>query len=191
MKQCIYCKCLKSLSCFHKRKDSADGHKNYCKECALSKQKERYVLNPEVREKAKNRARQQKIDNPNLSREEYQRNRQSYILRSRVWTEDNRERSREIKSSWKKRNPYQARKDRARRRELIGNNKIEEYEWEALLDWLGRRCLRCGDTKKLLTQDHVIPLSDGGPNCIWNIQPLCIKCNSTKSINLTDYRPGM
>jgi len=31
-----------------------------------------------------------------------------------------------------------------------------------------------------MTIDHVVPLSKGGTNYIWNLQPLCRSCNSKR-----------
>lgn len=33
----------------------------------------------------------------------------------------------------------------------------------------------------LITKDHIVPKSRGGATSIKNLQPLCIKCNMTKS----------
>ena len=40
-------------------------------------------------------------------------------------------------------------------------------------------CAHCGATDKI-TADHIIPLAKGGPDCRYNYQPLCGRCNSSK-----------
>jgi len=57
-----------------------------------------------------------------------------------------------------------------------------------IFDKYGNKCLKCG-TKKLLTIDHVIPISKGGTNDSDNLQPLCQRCNSEKgNKSCADYR---
>jgi 5-methylcytosine-specific restriction endonuclease McrA len=36
----------------------------------------------------------------------------------------------------------------------------------------------------LMTKDHIIPKSKGGTDCLENLQPMCIKCNSRKADKL-------
>lgn len=36
----------------------------------------------------------------------------------------------------------------------------------------------------LMTQDHIIPLSKGGPDSLDNLQTMCFNCNSKKGNNL-------
>jgi 5-methylcytosine-specific restriction endonuclease McrA len=49
--------------------------------------------------------------------------------------------------------------------------------------------LRCGRIFPLgsLTEDHIIPLSRGGSDCIENIQPLCGSCNDKKGTKIRNY----
>jgi 5-methylcytosine-specific restriction endonuclease McrA len=57
-------------------------------------------------------------------------------------------------------------------------------QWLALRDRIGC-CVDCGSTGSL-TKDHIIPVSRGGCDCIQNIQPLCLQCNSRKSDHIAD-----
>jgi 5-methylcytosine-specific restriction endonuclease McrA len=63
-------------------------------------------------------------------------------------------------------------------------------EWESLKVFYGGFCLCCAvhDSEMPLHADHVEPVSKNGMNCIWNIQPLCQPCNSSKFTASTDYR---
>ena len=39
----------------------------------------------------------------------------------------------------------------------------------------------------LMTQDHIIPSSKGGSNRLFNLQPMCFKCNLKKSNDMPDF----
>jgi hypothetical protein len=41
-------------------------------------------------------------------------------------------------------------------------------------------CAYCGSDKRI-SADHLIPLSKGGPDCLGNIVPACLYCNSSKN----------
>jgi hypothetical protein len=44
---------------------------------------------------------------------------------------------------------------------------------------------RLGETHyTLMTQDHIIPISHGGPNELWNLQVMCSPCNKKKDNDL-------
>jgi len=62
-------------------------------------------------------------------------------------------------------------------------------EWELLKLQHGYRCPACGQQEPdiVLTQDHIVPLSQGGSDWIENIQPLCKSCNSKKHIQSVFY----
>ena len=77
-----------------------------------------------------------------------------------------------------------------RARELEAEGSFTEAEWAQIRDHYGH-CLNpdCEDPLADLTRDHVQALHDGGTNYIWNIQPLCQSCNSSKRTDHIDYRP--
>jgi len=66
-------------------------------------------------------------------------------------------------------------------------------QWQAMVDAIGDRCLRCnhvaGDNGNGLVKDHIIPIYQGGSDGIENIQPMCRRCNAAKGPDTTDYRP--
>lgn len=52
-------------------------------------------------------------------------------------------------------------------------------EWRAVLKKHGHKCAAC-NTSGDLTKDHIVPVSQGGSNYAFNLQPLCRPCNSAK-----------
>lgn len=70
---------------------------------------------------------------------------------------------------------------KARLKKVIGSYSFQE--WENLKKQYKYTCLSCKkkEPEIKLTVDHIIPISKGGSNYIDNIQPLCAKCNSSKS----------
>ena len=73
---------------------------------------------------------------------------------------------------------------------VVGSHGNEE--WESIKIYYDFRCVQCGikenELKKdwkgtsfdKLTKDHIVPISRGGTDYIWNVQPLCVSCNSSK-----------
>lgn len=84
------------------------------------------------------------------------------------------------KRYWKK-NPERIAHLKARRyaRERNAEGKHTLEEWQELKMSFDNRCAICKEIK-LLTKDHIRPLSEGGTDYISNIQPLCRSCNSRK-----------
>lgn len=51
------------------------------------------------------------------------------------------------------------------------------------------RCVKCGGwfTKEQIEIDHRIPKRDGGTDDLWNLQPMCRKCNRAKRDRQTGF----
>jgi 5-methylcytosine-specific restriction endonuclease McrA len=104
----------------------------------------------------------------------------------------NPEKYRAIHSQWKAANKDAVNASTHRRRARIKGNggSYTAAEWRALKAAHDFRCLMCKRQEPAirLTVDHVIPISEGGPNTIDNIQPLCKSCNSKKYRRALDLR---
>lgn len=76
---------------------------------------------------------------------------------------------------------------RARKRIACGCHEL--CEWENLKAQYNWTCPCCGKSEPeiKLTEDHIIPLSNGGSNNIENIQPLCRSCNCKKHTKIIKY----
>lgn len=61
-----------------------------------------------------------------------------------------------------------------------------EAEWQAKLASYAFTCAYCGTDRRSLIKEHVLPLSAGGTNDIWNLVPACQPCNARK-LNRTDF----
>ena len=56
---------------------------------------------------------------------------------------------------------------------------LTKQEWETILEMAGRACIYCGSQGRL-SQDHLIPISRGGPHTAENVVPACMPCNISK-----------
>ncbi len=120
-------------------------------------------------------------------------------------------RKRENGKSWRKNNPnkaraitkayYEAHKALYRLYDQRRNARIAKLphtltaaEWEIILRDYNYSCAYCGKAQYeidgILAQDHIIPLSQGGPYTKDNIAPACKSCNSRKG-SRTPEQAGM
>jgi hypothetical protein len=82
---------------------------------------------------------------------------------------------------------FYTKRRRAKRFENGGSHTFGEWETlKAQYDWTCPGCEKKEPTIKL-TQDHIVPLSQGGSDNIENIQPLCFSCNSKKCAKVIRY----
>lgn len=86
----------------------------------------------------------------------------------------------------RKRTNAQIRSERMTAARAKGTHTKEE--WEALREFCGFKCCKCG-AEGHQDRDHIIPVYQGGSDGIDNIQPLCARCNASKGPEGVDYRP--
>lgn len=89
---------------------------------------------------------------------------------------------------YKRRENRRIRAKRLQAARALAQHQHNDAQWEALLEFCGFRCVKCG-REGHQDRDHIIPLYRGGCDCIGNIQPLCAWCNSAKGPECIDYRP--
>jgi 5-methylcytosine-specific restriction endonuclease McrA len=93
--------------------------------------------------------------------------------------------------AWLAANPDIARARTHRRRALLKTTpgSFTPQEWADRLAEYGGVCPCCKQEAEL-TVDHIVPVSKGGTNWIWNLQPLCLGCNVAKSNRHSTYYPA-
>jgi hypothetical protein len=107
---------------------------------------------------------------------------QEHRIQARCYRKANRERERENLRRWRKANPEQHREHCRRRHAKLVSviHNLTVKEWQHIKEIYDHRCAYCGEKKKKLTQDHVVPISKGGSHTISNVVPACQSCNSRK-----------
>ena len=68
-----------------------------------------------------------------------------------------------------------------------GGQSHTEDQWEAMVAFFHKRCVRCGSPDEL-QKDHVVSIKNGGDDLIENLQILCAKCNREKGSTSIDFR---
>ena len=187
-KTCKGCDQVKPLSLFHKHKQMADGHLNFCKVCHYEKSKVNRLANPDSRKAEHARLRERKgfmtRAEYNAKRTENPKGRQAtcrdYILKNKdkiaaygkQYEQKNKERiaarkaatleqRREVQRLWRKNNLGLVLADRAKRRAAKLNRTPA---WLTQFDRLKMKCyyqvatMRSRESGQNWHVDHIIPL---------------------------------
>jgi len=110
--------------------------------------------------------------NPPFATAWYGRNKAYAMARVKRWGQQNKDKVRAYKKIVDARN-------RARRKGAVGS--FTRVQWEIIKADYNNKCVYCGRKTKKLTPDHIIPISRGGMNYIFNIVPCCGYCNTSKN----------
>lgn len=136
----------------------------------------------------------------------YEANKEKALEQTKEWSNNNREKRRQISRNgysrnkekeklrtkkYRQENPAIYKMASMRRRMLEKNTEghFTTQEWKDLCDKYNNMCLCCKRKDVPLTADHIIPINKLGSSWITNIQPLCQSCNSKKNTKKIDYRP--
>jgi hypothetical protein len=180
MKQCCGCEGWKTYEEMVKDNRKPDGMGYICLRCSGERKRLAYATKPELREK--NHIHHLKY---------YAENAEKMRANAHRWNLENPDR----RKAWKVANAEKRRQQQRNRkaRKKAGGGTVTLMEWENLKLEYNHTCLRCGkqEPEIKLTQDHVLPLIQGGKHMIDNIQPLCEICNASKNRRYIDYRPNL
>lgn len=172
LKICGGCKKALVLSEYHKQTKSSDGLQTYCKECLKIRQRLRYKKN---RQKEINKSKVWNKNNPDKC-----------AASMRMCRERKPEHFKNYNKEWKRKNPDKVKawdSNKSARRRIQKNSiiyKITGEDWALIKEKQNFLCFYC-KKRKILSQDHTIPLINGGNHIKENIVAACISCNSRKS----------
>ena len=183
-KRCTGCGEVKGYSEFQKGKRYVGGVKSRCKACIKERSRIRYERD---RERILIVAKAWKDKHPDKCKAYVRKRRAEHSDEVKAWQRDYSARYPEIyrmaSRKWQRANPEQVKANIKARKARLKGAPIVDFtsdQWAALKQQYDFRCAYCGERKEL-TQDHVVPLSQGGAHTMTNIVPACGSCNSRKS----------
>lgn len=186
-KLCIQCKQEKPTENFNKWKLGKDGLGSWCKQCLKLERDSKKEHYREYRQEYYLRNKQ-KICEQTLEWSKKHRDRRNEICKaSRLRHIDSaRLSARESAKRWGAKNtPYvreNSRKYRARKKGALICD-VTPQQWKDKQAEFNNCCAYCKVTfsaDNVATQDHIVPLIEGGNHTITNIVPACRSCNSKK-----------
>jgi 5-methylcytosine-specific restriction endonuclease McrA len=157
--------------------------------------KRKYAANPAKCRAAAKASREKNIEKSRArERANYWADPEKRRAHSREWAKAHREQMSAATKKRRRENPEKHRAENRRRYAQRWKNGGSHTlaEWRALVSECGFKCLCClreVTSSVKLEPDHIIPVTKGGPDFIWNIQPLCRTCNIRKQARAIDYRP--
>lgn len=176
-KVCTKCEEKRSTNEYYKDKCKKDGYASSCKDCQRKYWQSDKGIEAKERYNKSNKAKE--------------------AVRRAVTRYQNTAHGKEVVKQYKKstrgRRLSVRYAETRRTRKTKAGGSYTESQWYKLCECYDFRCLRCNKqfSFKELTLDHVKPVSKGGSSFIWNIQPLCSRCNSKKGRKEIDYRKSV
>jgi hypothetical protein len=182
-KSCTRCSEMKPLTDYYKHTRTKDGRQSRCKTCQIITVSEKHAENKEAVSAWHRAYRERNKEARNAySREYREKNKEALNARSREYAKNNRDKHNEAN-----------RRRKARR----AGNGFEKYTEVEALELYGIDCHLCMEPidmdaprncrgegwERGLHFDHVISLSNGGPDNLENIRPSHAVCNLRKNRN--------
>lgn len=202
--ECIQCK-LESRRRLYAANPKKIYAQNYASrkrhwDAAVEYEKRYHAANPDVRKRAQSNYKQCHKDRLREKRfAKYAENRESQILKSRLWRKNNPEKVRAATARYYALNShkykeyrrnnveaYRIYKQNRRAREAAGGGRVSKDITDKLLRLQRGKCACCHVelSKVEFHLDHIIPLAKGGKHSDENMQLLCKPCNLSKSDRL-------
>lgn len=152
------------------------------KDKVASWSRKHYEKNTEKMKRRSNLYHQENKEHVRIRNKEYrEKNREILSEKKKRYYERNKEKVTANNNRWRKNNidkvRFANRKYNQRKRSLFYH--YEETDWAYALDFFSHSCAYCGG-KGRLEQEHITPVSKGGPYIASNIIPACRSCNASK-----------
>ena len=127
-------------------------------------------------------------DEEKMRKKEYYKKNKNWLKeKNKEYRKNNKEKEKERFDKWKKNNPDKEfnRYTKRRQREENQGGGISKNQWLEMMEFFDWRCAYSNEklSDKYRTIDHIIPLSKGGENEIWNCIPMHRSYNSSKFTN--------
>lgn len=190
--KCPFCikickKCKKILIAnemnFHKNKSGKYGFSSICKICKNKYAKEYRDNNKEC---YNNWYKDNKEKRSKQMSQYYKNNKEKRKEYGEQYYKNNKEEIKEHNKQWKKDNPEKVFNSHNKRRlkEEQGRG-ITKDQWIEMMEFFEWRCAYSGEylggNSNNRSIDHIVPLSNGGLNEIWNCVPMLKSYNSSKN----------
>ena len=116
-------------------------------------------------------------------------NKEKIAKRNKQWRENNKEKIAEYGKQYYQSPQGQAvsfnKSQRRRAKQKKQGTGITKDQWLELMNFFDWKCAYSGEklTNKTRSIDHIVPISTGGDNMIWNMVPMTRSLNSSKHAN--------
>jgi len=176
---------LATTDYFFRDNSHKDGLCTQCKDCRMPSSHKWQKENPEKAKKYWLEYRENNSEKYKQRRHRYWiNNREKITAKNLKYSQEHPEKIKEIKRKYKQLHPEKVVEHAAKRRSRVNNlpARFTANQWKECKSQFSNGCAYCGKHAKL-TQDHFVPVSNGGEYTVDNIIPACMKCNVSKNNN--------